>query len=257
MHWILQENIFNEAAFDVMVATLKRFNIPFSEHKVVPFIGEISPDINPIGPVVCMGTYSLRHLAKKKDWAPGVWDLAEQHFLIQLDHWGAHMLNYECDVEEFQNGSINGRAFVRPIEDTKVFAGAVFNEDEFAEWQHRICVLNEHPNGTTISNDTLIQICSLKQIYSEYRFWIAKGSIITSSLYKMGEKVRYENGAPDTIVKFVRDRVAEWEPDDAFVIDVADTPNGFKIVEINTLNSSGYYAADMQKLVLTLDEIYS
>lgn len=257
MHWVLQNNIFNEAAFDVMVDTLERFEIPFSLHKVIPFVGEIEPDTNPTGPVVCMGSYSLRHLAKAKGWTPGVWDLEDQNFLVQLEHWGQHMLNYGAAIVEFQNAFLATDAFVRPIEDSKVFAGKVFKAEEFNDWQHRICNLNQNPNGTTIDSDALVQICALKHIYSEYRFWIIKGQIVTSSLYKMGDTVRYENGAPEEITEFVEARIAEWQPHDAFVIDAADTPDGFKIVEINTLNSSGYYAADMQKLVMTIERYFN
>ncbi len=57
---------------------------------------------------------------------------------------------------------------------------------------------------------------------------------------------------PD-IAKYTEDRINEWHPLDAFVIDIADTEDGFKIVEINTLNSCGYYACDVQQLVLSLE----
>lgn len=257
MHWVLQNNIFNEHGFNAMVNTLQRFNIPFSEHKVVPFVGRIEPDIHPEGNVVCMGSYSMRHLARKRGWTPGVWDLGPYHFLVQLDHWNHHMLNHDATVVEFQHAKIpQPVAFVRPIEDSKVFAGGVFDKENFEHWQHRICELNEHPNGTTLASDTLVQVCRLREIWSEYRFWVVHGKIVTSSLYKMGKTVRYENGAPEGITEFVQDRIAEWEPHEAFVIDAADTPEGYKVVEINTLNSSGYYAADIQKLVMTLEEAF-
>lgn len=257
MHWVLQDNIFNEHGFNAMVDTLRRFEIPFSEHKVIPFIGQIEPDVNPEGKVVCMGSYSMRHLARERAWYPGVWDLDQQHFLVQLENWGHHMLNHDCSVVEFQHAKIPlSRAFVRPIEDTKVFAGTVFDQENFEWWRHRICDLNEHPNGTTLASNTLVQVCSLRKIWSEYRFWVVRGKIVTSSLYKMGNKVRYENGAPEDVTEFVEDRIAEWEPHDAFVIDAADTPEGIKIVEINTLNSSGYYDADIQKLVMAIEESF-
>lgn len=44
------------------------------------------------------------------------------------------------------------------------------------------------------------------------------------------------------------------QPHEAFVIDVGDSEAGLKIVEINTLNSSAFYAADVQRLVLALEE---
>ncbi len=55
---------------------------------------------------------------------------------------------------------------------------------------------------------------------------------------------------------YVRERVREWQPHEAFVIDVCDTEAGLRIVELNTLNAAGFYAADVQKLVLALEEAF-
>ncbi len=52
-------------------------------------------------------------------------------------------------------------------------------------------------------------------------------------------------------------------PLETFVIDVCSVPgegegrHDIKIVEINTLNSAGYYAADIQKLIMALHTAYS
>jgi hypothetical protein len=44
-----------------------------------------------------------------------------------------------------------------------------------------------------------------------------------------------------------------WQPDDAFVLDIAETSEGFKIIEINCLNASGFYACEMDKVVIALE----
>ena len=46
-----------------------------------------------------------------------------------------------------------------------------------------------------------------------------------------------------------------WRPNDAFVLDVALTSEGTKIVEVNNLNSAGWYKGDLQKLVNALEEL--
>lgn len=43
----MQQDIFKEEGWKSMVETLERFNLPYSVHKVVPFVGEIMPDISP------------------------------------------------------------------------------------------------------------------------------------------------------------------------------------------------------------------
>lgn len=259
MHWIIQTNLFAEDGWRALVETLERFNLPYSVHKVVPFVGEIIPDANPDGQVICMGAYSLRHLAKKKGWTPGVFDLEPFDFEVQKAHWGEHMLNYHAVVSTFENANFSPDdeyKFIRPVLDSKSFAGKVFDRHEFYDWKRKIVVLEED-YGDNVCKDTVIQLCPLRKIYSEHRFWIVKGEIVTSSTYKIGWTVHYQPVNDDRFAQYVKERIAEWQPLDAFVIDVCDTDQGIKIVEINTLNSSGFYAGDMQRLVLALEDAFA
>ncbi len=260
MHWILQDNLFNEEAYQVLLDTLQRFELPYSIHKVIPFIGELVPapelDTNN---VICMGSYSLRHAAVEHGWTPGVFDLEPFDFQKQMQMWNRHMLNCDAIVVPFKDAIVEQRSFLRPIEDSKSFAGKVYDHYEFKEWQQKVCVLEEDYGGSLHKN-TLIQVCPLREIYAEYRFWIVKGEIVCASLYKQGDTVMYNDDVPEAYFEFVRDMIDLWEPLEAFVIDVASVPDdgskykGIKIVEINTLNSSGFYACNIQKLVMALED---
>jgi hypothetical protein len=59
----------------------------------------------------------------------------------------------------------------------------------------------------------------------------------------------YDSIIDQKIVDFAQSMVDRWQPADAFVIDIADTPNGLKVVEINTFGVSGFYYSDMFKVV--------
>ena len=255
MHWIIQENLFNETEWGTMIQTLDRWTIPYSVHKVIPFIGEIVPDPKPKQEkVICFGSYSLRHSAVKFGWTPGVYDLEPYNFIEQRKHWGDHMLNADSDVVEFKDVEFDDIAFLRPIEDSKVFAGKVFEQAEFEDWQKKVCVLEEDW-GTSLTRNTLVQVCKPKVIYSEYRYWIVNGEIVTKSLYKRGKQVLYSGDVDDRIDCFVSDMIAIWQPHLAYVIDVCETPNGIKIVEINTINSAGFYAGDVQSIIMALENM--
>jgi len=280
MHWILQDNLFNEEAYQTLLDTLERFGLPHSIHKVIPFVGELVPEPELMTKnVICMGSYSLRHAAKKAGWAPGVFDLEPFDFTVQRARWGRHMLNHDSVVSTFAaahfpsisicsahqerdpkcsrcNVLISTDAFIRPIQDSKVFAGKVYSYDEFTEWQHKVVDLKED-YGNSLTKDTLVQVCEPKVIYGEYRFWIVHGQIVTASMYKRGNRVHYIDQVDQCYHDFVRDRILTWQPHAAFVIDVCDTPEGIKIVEINTLNSCGFYAADIPKLVMALEDGFS
>ena len=45
------------------------------------------------------------------------------------------------------------------------------------------------------------------------------------------------------------------QPAKAFVIDIARVDGEFKIIEINNLNSAGFYASDVQKIIAAIEEL--
>lgn len=275
MHWVLQENLFKENEWENLVGTLERFNIPYSVHKVIPFIGELVPSFHPQCPidnyknVICFGSYSMRHAAAANDWVPGVYDLEPINFQIQMEHWGNLMLNADSKVLPFKDVQFEEMAFVRPIEDSKVFAGKVFDWEDFKEWQYNVCVLEED-YGDSLSKNTLVQVCNPKLIYSEYRFWIVDQKIVTASMYKCGDRVIYSPNVDQRFYIFVIEVLRTknlkydirlhtdntgWRPHDAFVLDVCETPDGIKIVEINTINAAGFYAGDIAAIVVALEDM--
>lgn len=258
MHWILQDNMFAETGWEEMRACLQRFDIPFSVHKVIPFVGELlpAPALSHTN-VICFGSYSMRHVARRLQWTPGVFDLFDMDFVRQLEHWGEHMLNAGSRVSRFAEASFFAdQLFVRPVNDCKYFAGKVFTRAEFEDWQHKVVEL-QLSDGSSLTPDTLIQLSAPIQIYAEYRFWIVKGEIVTQSLYKRGSRVYYASDVDPRFHDFVKARLQEWLPHESLVIDVCDSELGLKIVEINTMNAAGFYAADMQKLVLALEAGYN
>jgi len=263
MHWVIQNNIFNERGMQELLNILCRERYTFSTHRVIPFIGDIEPDINPEGKVICIGSGSMRHLAKKKGWIPGVWDLNDITFEMQKNAWGKHLLNYDAVRCELRDANPQWDTFfIRPEEDTKAFAGTVFNQAEFNVWKIQVSlsdsyeeeglVFDKPADRRKIFGSTPVIMNRVINIHKEYRFWIVNGEIATFSQYKNGCKVEYLGAAPPEIVEFVEFRVRQWQPHDAFVIDVAETDDGHKIVEINTINSCGFYAANLENLVYAL-----
>jgi hypothetical protein len=254
MHWILQSSLFNDREWNQLTAVLNRFDIPYSVHKVIPFVGELIPEAKPASErVICFGSYSMRHSARKFGWTPGVYDLEPYDFLVQREHWGKEMLNSDSVVVPFKDVKIRKPMFLRPANDGKVFAGKIYEPDEFHKWQFNVVAMN-YDYGNSLTNDTLIQVSEPKQIYAEYRFWIVEGKIVTWSLYKRGSKVIYSSDVDGHVLKYAESIPVDWLPK-ALVLDVCETDQGMKIMEINTINSAGFYAADILKLVMALEDI--
>lgn len=258
MHWVLQNNLFDEAGWHALVASLERLGLPWSEHKVVPFIGELIPPARPeVDRVICMGSYSMRHVARRENWSPGVFDLADSPFPVQRKHWADELLNGDSVVSRFADARFFAdELFVRPIDDTKTFAGRVMTRAEFERWQHAVCGLGED-TGSTLTGDSQIQLARPRELFAEYRCWIVKGRVVTASLYRRGGRAFFSADVPEEIVSYAEARAQQWQPHDAFVLDVCSCADGLRVVEINTLNSAGFYAADVQRLVIALEDAFS
>jgi len=258
MHWVLQNGFFSETGWTTLVSTLERFGIDYSVHRVVSKVGELTPcPTLKHKNVICFGSYSIRHVANEQGWFPGVFDFLTQDFEQQRSHWGNHLLNCDAVVCPLENAQFTEeQMYVRPIQDSKHFSGRVFTAYEFTTWQRSIC----NPlvdRATSLTPKTQILLARPVPIYAEYRFWVVKGELVTQSLYKRGKQIVYASDVDERFFQFVKQRIEEWAPHETFVIDVCDTPHGMKIVEINTLNSSGFYAADIPCLVLALEAAYT
>ena len=252
-HWVLQSGWEYEAGWASMLDALTRFDIPFSIHRVVPFVGDLEPEPTPPSDdVICVGSYAMRHYAKKRGWNPGVFDLEPHDFQRQLAHWGDAMLNADSEIAAFADVQFEGERFVRPIDDTKSFAGGLFDWDAFAEWQNGVVALGDDIDSS-LTGATLVQVSSPKVIHQEVRCWVIEQRVVTASVYRRGSRVIYSDEVDARFTAFAEALAAKWSPEKAFCLDVCDTAEGLRVVEINTINSAGFYAADMQKLVMSLD----
>ena len=258
VHWVIQTNIFAEEGFEALINAIKTFGLPCTLVKVVPFIGDLEPvegDLPPDGAkAIVMGSYTLAKVAKQRGWVPGAF-VENLDFEIQREHWGDRMLNYDAVVTAFDQVSFQRMPFfLRPVHDTKAFTGFVCDWPYYEEWRDSVRLV---PETTTLTADTPVMICSKKEIYSETRFWIVAGRVVTQSGYKLGTIKRYTRPeeVDPLLCDFAIETVSVWTPNEAFVLDLAMTAEGPKIVEVNNLNSAGWYKGDLQKLVNALENI--
>lgn len=257
MYWIIQNNMFSEEGFTKLISALDQCKLSYSLHKVVPFIHIIEPDVvPPPGPVIVMGTYSLCHIAQERGWNPGAFINDNLNFVKQREHWKGNLLNGDGFICKLENIESRPRPFfIRPIHDTKSFTGQVMDWHSFCEWRDRIRELSPEDNST-VTLDTEVLVNTTKDIYREYRLWIVNKNVVTGSLYKIGTIKRYEENIDSNVIEFANNMAQLWSPIDAYVMDVALTEDGYKIIEVNCLNSSGFYAGNMNKLVAALEETF-
>ena len=97
--------------------------------------------------------------------------------------------------------------------------------------------------------------------------FVVKGKVVTSSQYKSGtDVVGYSDDQTDErVTKFAQNMANLWHPvvlgepcvlpAKAYALDIAETPDGLKVIEINTINSSGFYGADVQKIIMAIEDM--
>lgn len=267
MFWVIQDNLHHDKGMESLFVALDRLSVPYGKVKVVPFVGEIDPDISPEGNVMCIGSYSMRHVAKRKGWTPGVFDIGHLHHYDYPKKWRGHLLNDDavfCSMKDvlyhFDGREQEGMVFLRPSTDSKFLNGGLHTRKEIEEILDNLYKLGT-PDPAGLSLCTSMMVATPKNVVAEYRFWIVDGQVVTWSLYKRGDRVIYSSEVERDAISYVGSSVMEHPQMHrniarAFVLDVARMLDGtFKIIEANTLNASGFYAADVQKLVMAIEDM--
>lgn len=264
MFWVVQSNMFSEPAFEDLMIQLERQQVQYAMTKVIPFSHEMEPKVEPPpGPVYVCGSLSMAHVADREGWKPGYFHVPDYNFVCSL-LGEEHMLNYpntQVTVRDLANLTTwypneAQRFFVRPAKDTKSFAGGVMQRHKLLRWVKKVVALEGDSSFTTLTGDDQIILAPVKEIWAEYRFFVIDGAVVTGSLYKQANKVLYSNMMDDDITAFVQ-RIVDGAigMPRAYALDVAVTPDGLRVIETNSINSSGFYACDMGKYVHAINSM--
>jgi hypothetical protein len=252
LHWVVQNNIYSERGYDVVLKTIERFEFAHTYVKVVPFSHELVPAVEVEGPKIVLGSITLGNVAVQRGWAPGAFTNENFDYPRWRAGYGDHLLSPDLKVCRYADVAHDHDVFfIRPCGDDKTFSGNVTNWGKFCAWRKKVIKLGE--TYTTLDADTMVAYGEPKEIYQECRFYVVRGRVITGSQYKLGRRVVLNEDVPPFIWDFAQAMADLWQPHpDAFALDIADTPDGPKVIEIGCMNSAGFYASDVQLLLLTL-----
>lgn len=156
----------------------------------------------------------------------------------------------KLDPERFFNVFPTNALFIRPNSGRKTFAGQVITRENAAD------ELSSSMQITSVTDDTICLIASAREIDAEYRFVIGNKEVIDGSEYRWDRKLDIRHDwSPDAWK--LADKMAKhaWQPDVCYTVDVADTPYGPKIIELNGFACAGLYACDKDIVVNRISEI--
>lgn len=252
MHYIVQENTFNEPNFDNLIIGLEKLNLSYEIVKVIPFLDKIEFETNRKD-VFPFGGLTMARISKKYGWKPGFMINENYDFMIYKDYYKDHLLNYDSKIIKFGDEDFFSEKifFARPTKDTKVFTGREFDMEQWREFRD-YSLTNGH--STVLDKDNEIQISTIKKIQQEIRFWIVKGEIVTASQYRLGGRLLFNDNIDSAGYDYCREMIKIFQLNDAFVMDICLSNDEYKIVECGCINCAGFYKADMQKIIFAIEE---
>lgn len=229
--------------------------------RVVPFSHEPDGPVPVVdGPCMVYGFGGMVDLARQQGWQPGGWDgdaFTSQSIVAQ---YGSDALNAHAIITTWDQALAVAqqqgweRVFTRPNSESKEFAGAV----------HSLASLATFVDGLTSCsylderNEPMI-VAPVQTITREWRIFVVGGRLISASQYMECGVLTPEPGAPMHVLDFSQQMITRFAPAPAFVLDIAeveeDDATTLKVIELNAITSSGFYAADKSAILRALTDI--
>lgn len=146
--------------------------------------------------------------------------------------------------------------FIRPCSNDKIFTGQILY---LSEASHTLEYMG-YSCPAEIPDDTLTVIAKPQRIIGEWRSLIVNGEVITTSSYSTANNIHKDKNADGhSEVTHFLNKVAQhtWQPEEAYIADVARVDNQYKLLEIGSPNCAGWYAMDVNKVVSSMNGICS
>jgi hypothetical protein len=156
------------------------------------------------------------------------------------NHWlnmfGDKLLNGSGQIIPLSNVSdylsVFGPMHLRPNSVDKAFTGAVYDIDTWA-------------NTKKIEDPQLLCWASpVQHILSEWRCWIVDGQVVEICQYRKDNAMFISRTFEQSVYDAAQDMANIYTPSECVVMDLALTKNGYKLIEFNPIQSSGWYGAD-------------
>jgi hypothetical protein len=154
-------------------------------------------------------------------------------------------LNQPATIRTVGGGDV---IFIRPDENNKVFTGACVSKYNFDSWHNTT-------NNYDVSPETICVVSTPVHIKSETRCIIAEGKVIAHSLYALNGQTYISPESVDGVVDFAEMIAKIWQPHPIFIMDIAQTDNGFAVMELGSVNCAGFYKCDVVPIVEAMTRI--
>lgn len=257
--WYIEKEFFWEGQPDTILSVLEETKTPYYLQKFRSYEKEYKYDM--YDPNDCVIVYGSIDFVKKVNqetaWIPGGTWMDKKQLLCSTyyAYFGKYLLNQKyafMPLAEFKRKKdfffdtfgLNNNLFIRPDSPYKEFTGFVASKEELDK---RLITMSYG----SLSPDLMILIATPQDIKSEFRLFISEGQVIASSRYKLNGEHDEDEYCPQEACEIaIEVSNNSWSPAPIYVVDIAQTyDNEYKLLEINSFNSSGMYLCNLKSIV--------
>ena len=246
MQWILERDMWPEHEAEMLAACRAVGAAVLVELDSDGKIMGRTPQAAP--PVVAYGSKAIKAAIARYGWSPGGW--FEGGFDVASYAKGLGDLYLNADFRVIPASRVSEqpepRLFLRPLDDDKLFAGGVFDRADFSNWLRR-----QREIGYLPTEDFDLAAAVPVTLGAEHRVVVVLGRAAAGCRYKPDQAP----GLPDEAAACAERAAARYAPAPVFVVDVAETASGLRVVEYNAFNSADLYCCDRQAVAAAITEM--
>ncbi|MCP4130174.1 MAG: ATP-grasp domain-containing protein [bacterium] len=257
--WILEREIFSDNHERLETSAIK------AGHRVISWDDDWLennkwPELNDEY-VLFHGSLGNAHkIANDFPWAPGAFCNTRaflcNYWYNEVKKWLVHKKWVESTVIDFINKpefyleqiDAFDSFFVRPNSPLKPFSGRVLQTESLT--------MKALDHGFYYDDENLpIIITPVVEIGKEWRVVIANGKPVCASSYESVGRVESEHDCPDEVWKIASDISSSiTQPDPIYILDVCETGDEFKLLELNPFSGADLYNCNRDSIVAAVSE---
>ena len=247
-HFLIQKNIWNEYGYDSSIESLSTVpDVSFQEVNCIPFTSEFDAEVTQ-KPDCIFGSGRFVNICRERKY-PTFSSFAPIELDIFAREYWINGNGQEMTWKQAKSLNITEPLFVKPFTE-KFFTGLLIEKSEDFEKVQLASSFIEN------EDDEKVWVASPVNIITEVRYFVIGGKIITGSVYKI-------NGIGNHIaIDQTHDSYSHCQNllnngilRNGMVIDlgsIIDNGLKWKIVELNNLNSAGFYKCNTSAIVNAL-----
>jgi ATP-grasp domain, R2K clade family 3 len=258
MYFLIQSNIQGDTDHEKIIQALEELNIGYETIELTNLTDKIEVKAHR-NDVFVFGSVKLARLAKSNtNWYPGSFYGENHLFEVNSKYYKDNLLNYQTEIFKFGDHiewKDHEYKFIKPYKDAKIFTGKVFTK---IKWQDFVEESLLNPKTPLLTIDSIVQASIPQEIIKEARLWVVGKQVVASVYYKFHKDITFETEVASDGIEFAKKMIDTFNVAKAFVMDICLTYSGWKIVEINCINSAGFYPnLNVKSLVRSLDVYFT